>query len=224
MTHEITILRKISDKTEIETVFKKLLAAKGNIYLKDRFDRNLPLKISTCSSDSLVHCKTASFYDIDFSHSEVFTAYFSVGPQNYMFETRPLNGHDSIALSVGKFFHLQKRTNIRYSIPQNQVTKLLVNYVNGETARYELDLTDINATGCGASIDQKKTALHVDDLIDGEIHFAYHPPVSIQGVVKNFRPGANEKFIIGMEFHHQFYNTEPEIVAIITALAEKKAA
>lgn len=216
---EITLLKQVTDPAFKQKIFLQLVNTHGIILLKDKFDRNLPLKVFSTEETTKLFCKGAVQMDLDFSYSETYTAHFMIDSEKYMFEAFPSFEDGHIAVSIKRIYHLQRRQTMRYKVPGDVSIKLTIGSRNEEPCLLDCTVSDLNTLGC--SVFLSESALAVNDLIDATLIVNGETSLQLQGVIKNVRNHDNGQQIAGVEFHHLLYSGEEKLSSMISELHNK---
>lgn len=217
---QITVLKQIIDSPLKQKVIMKLMNSVPILTLKDKYHRSLPLRVEHFKDD-LFYCKGAVKVAFDFSYSESFLAHFTIGTEQYMFETAPqlLDGY--IVLNLSRIFHLQSRQTVRYKVPENSNIKLIISSVNEEPCLIDSWVSDLNSYGCSFIVNSPNVALLAKDLIDATLINGEEGLIQIQGVIRNVRPIGESQVAVGVEFHHMLYSGEEKLASMMSELHQK---
>ena len=218
MAEELTLFKSIHSVSERQRLFTKLLSAKGNLYLKDKFDRSLPLKASEVDSRFYLKCYSPSEGDIKLNEDETYTAVFWIDQEKYMFETRPQFQGSDLLLPVMNLFHLQKRRTFRYQVPTDFGSDFTIKTLNQKNCDVSCRMIDVSTQGCAVEMSLTATDLQLDDILQAELNFGGREPILVQGVVKNIRNKDFETLVLGVEFHHMAHSSEEKIMLAISDL------
>lgn len=217
---EITVLKQITDVAFKQKVLMKLLNSEAVVLLKDKFDRHLPLKVTRAEQNKF-YCKGAVKLDLDFSHSETYTAHFKVDNEKYLIEAIPKMEAGQVVLNLKRVFHLQQRQTVRYKVPPSTEIKLLIGSHNEQGCLINCAVTDLNSLGCSLIVNSAKTAFQAGDLIDATLINGDEGSLQLQGIVRNVRQHGPEQFAVGVEFHHMLYSSEDKLTSMISELHSK---
>lgn len=218
MAEELTLFKTIHSVSERQRLFTKLLSSQGNLYLKDKFDRSLPLKASEVDSRFYLKCYSPAEGDIQLNEDETYTAVFWIDQEKYMFETRPQIKGTDLMLPVMNLFHLQKRRTFRYQVPTDFGSDFKINHLNQKAVEVSCRMIDVSTQGCAVEVGLTTTDLKFDDILQAELIFGGREPILVQGVVKNVRKKDFQTLVLGVEFHHMAHSSEEKIMLAISDL------
>lgn len=225
----LVIFKAISDSSEQQLLLQRFLSTEAVIHLKDKYDRVLNLKAISINSNLHLKCHLPTDLPMNFYEKSVFSATFYIGYEKYLFETQPATSDNAVILPVMGLFHLQRRRNYRYTMPQNYSAQLAIQSLNQQPCSYTARVLDISTEGCAVEISHEAANLHLNDQVHAEIKLGSHKPVVIHGEIKNIRPQGVSHLILGVEFNHALRPSEFQIIEAITSLQrdvhfKKKAA
>lgn len=218
MAEELTLFKSIHSVSERQRLFTKLLSSQGNLYLKDKFDRSLPLKASEVDSKFYLKCFAPSESGITLNEDETYTAVFWIDQEKYMFETRPKYDGTDLMLPVMALFHLQKRRTFRYSVPDDFGSEFTIKHLNQKNCDVVCRMIDVSTQGCAVELDLEAVDLKLDDILQAELNFGDREPILVQGVIKNIRARDKTTLVLGVEFHHMAHSSEEKIMMAISDL------
>lgn len=218
MAEELTLFKTIHSVSERQRLFSKLLSSQGNLYLKDKFDRSLPLKASEVDSRFYLKCFSPSESDLNLAEDETYTAIFWIDQEKYMFETRPHFQGTDLMLPVMNLFHLQKRRTFRYQVPNDFSSDFKINHLNQSTCDVSCRMIDVSTQGCAVELSLTAADLKLDDILQAELLFGGREPILVQGVIKNIRKKDFQTLVLGVEFHHMAHSSEEKIMLAISDL------
>ncbi|MNL26260.1 Flagellar brake protein YcgR [compost metagenome] len=214
----LVIFKSIQSSSEQQMLLQRFLSTEAVVHLKDKHDRNLNLKAISLNSNMQLKCHLPTEVTMNLEEQTTFTATFYIGYEKYLFETRPNVSDSTITLPVMGLFHLQRRRNFRYQMPQNYSASLVIQSLNQAPCAYSTRILDISTEGCAVEIAQDATNLHLGDQVHAEIILGSHKPVIIQGSIKNIRPQGVSHLVLGVEFNHAVQPSEFQIITAITNL------
>ncbi|MFS4457991.1 PilZ domain-containing protein [Bdellovibrio sp. HCB2-146] len=218
MAEELTLFKCINSVSERQRLFTTLLSSQGNLYLKDKFDRSLPLKAKSVDSRFYLTCISPAESEFTFGENETFTAVFWIDQEKYLFETRPHFVDGNLVLPVMTLFHLQKRRTFRYQVPHDFGSRFNISHLNKNTINVTCRMIDLSTQGCAVEVDQSAANLHLEDIMEAEICLGGRDPIIVQGVIKNIRAKDFQNLILGIEFHHMVHSSEEQIMLAISDL------
>jgi c-di-GMP-binding flagellar brake protein YcgR len=218
MADELTLFKTIHSVSERQRLFTKLLSAQGNLYLKDKFDRSLPLKASEVDNRFYLKCYAPAEYGLTLNEDETYTAIFWIDQEKYMFETRPRIQGADILLPVMTLFHLQKRRTFRYQVPNDFGSDFTIKHLNQKPCEVTCRMIDVSTNGCAVEISLGDVDLKMDDILQAELNFGDREPILVQGVIKNIRIKDSKSLVLGVEFHHMAHSSEETIMIAISDL------
>jgi c-di-GMP-binding flagellar brake protein YcgR len=146
------------------------------------------------------------------------TATFSLGGEKYLFEASMGPYKDGVNLTVFNLFHLQRRKNFRYVLPQNYIGTFKVKSLNHKAVSIECKLVDLSTEGCAVVWSMDMNSMQMDDVVDAEICLGNRPPIPVGGYVKNMRMKTDMEFVLGVEFDHLAKSSESKIITTLTDL------
>ena len=218
MADEVTLFKSVHSVSERQRLFTKLLDSHGNVYLKDKFDRSLPLKAAAVDGRFHLQCVSPSDSDVHLSAEESYTAVFWIDQEKYMFETRPYFTGNELFLPVMNLFHLQKRRTFRYSVPGDFGSDFTIKHLNQKNCDVPCRMIDVSTQGCAVEVNLLATDLKLDDILQAELNFGDREPILVQGVIKNIRAKGEDVLVLGVEFHHMAHSSEEKIMLAISDL------
>ncbi len=211
MAEELTIFKSVHTISERQRLFGSLLGDKGTLYLKDKFDRSLPLKALSVDSRFYLKCTPPTEEGLNLNPDETYTAVFWIDSEKYLFETRPELIGGFMILPVMSLFHLQKRRTFRYLVPEDYTAHLNMTSLNRTACEFSCRLIDLSSQGCAVEVGHDVTDIHLEDIFEAEITLEGHKTIKVQGVVKNIRERGDHQLVLGVEFHHMAHSSEENI-------------
>lgn len=194
-------------------------SVKNTKYPTDKLDMNNSARIRDTHLDSNYQLKCRLPEDgLYTEEGTVYSASFHVGSEKYLFETSAKISNSLITLTVLNLFHLQKRKNFRYTLPEGYPATLLITKLNQEECQYACRLLDLSTEGCAVLLEQEVHSLQLNDLLQAEIHLGARNAIVIQGALKNLRPTRGTDLVLGVEFNHLASTSEGAIIHAITDL------
>lgn len=218
MSKDLVIFKAVANETDKQILLKKLVQQKGTLFLKNKKDRSFIFQVIEVSDSLHLRCSHQHFNPMDFQSSEYFSATFTLGHDKYLFDTHPLVHDSGVTLSVKDLFHLQRRHNFRYTLPDGNQAPLTVLSVNHLNSEYQGWVLDINAVGCAVKLENNAAELHQHDHLQVEVRFASRPPLRLNAVVKNLRLHDETDLVLGLEFENIMSSQEDQIVEAINDL------
>ncbi len=217
MSDALVVFKAVAQDAEKQMLFQKLLAGDQPILLRDKFDRVIELKPLSINSNYQMKCRLPED-GLYVEENVVYSASFVVGNEKYLFETSTRVNDSFISLSILNLFHLQKRRNFRYVLPEGYPAQLTVTFLNQEQCEVPCRMLDLSTEGCAVVIEHEVTSLQLNDLIHAEIKLGARHPILVQGFIKNLRPTYGTDLVLGIEFNHLASSSEGSIVHAITDL------
>jgi len=217
MSEALVVFKAIHKDAEKQTLLQRLLASQQLISLRDKFERSITLKPLSINSNMQIKCRPPEEF-MNTQDGDAFTASFQLGNDRYMFETHPVVGENFVTLTVLNLFHLQKRRNYRYVLPQDYSAEFVINYLNQIACAHTCRLLDLSTEGCAVEISMADANLRLEDILQAEIFLGDREPILVQGVIKNIREKDELNLILGVEFNHMANASESKIVHSLTEL------
>lgn len=218
MSEALIIFKAIGSEQEKQMLLQKLLSSQERITLKDKFERVITMRVLSVNSQGHLKCHPPEETAMNFQDNSVFMANFQIGGEKYLFETKPVVHESYISLSVTHLYHLQRRRNFRYTLPQNYSATFVINYLNQTICSHQCRLMDLSTEGCAVEIHQEETELKLEDLVQAEIFLGDREPILVQGVIKNIRGRGVSHLVLGVEFNHLATPSEDKIIASLADL------
>ncbi|KYG68090.1 hypothetical protein AZI87_02165 [Bdellovibrio bacteriovorus] len=218
MSEALIVFKAIGNDSDKQMLLQKALAKKETLYLRDKFDRAIALKPVSINSNNQIKCHHPEDTTMNTNEKDTFTASFSIGGEKYLFETHPVVSEHYVTLTVLNLFHLQRRRNYRYVMPENYSAEFVINYLNQSICSHPCRLIDLSTEGCAVEIMQESANLHLEDLVEAEIFLGDREPIMVQGVIKNIRVKDDTQLVLGVEFNHLANSSEEKIVTSLTDL------
>lgn len=218
MSEALIVFKAIHKDADKQTILQKVLANQETIVLRDKFDRNISLKPVSINSNMQLKCRPPEETSMNTQDGDTFTASFSIGNERYLFETHPVVGENHVTLTVLNLFHLQRRRNYRYVLPEDYSAEFVINYLNQVVCAHTCRLLDLSTEGCAVEISLAEANLKLEDLVQAEIFLGDRDPILVQGVIKNIREKDDLHLILGVEFNHMANASEGKIVHSLTDL------
>ncbi|KHD87602.1 MAG: hypothetical protein OM95_13510 [Bdellovibrio sp. ArHS] len=218
MSEALIVFKAVNSDSEKQMLLQKVLAKKEVIYLRDKFDRTIALKPVSINSNNQIKCHHPEDTTMNTNEKDTFTASVSVDGEKYLFDTHPVISEHYVTLTVLNLFHLQRRRNYRYVLPENYSAEFVINYLNQTICSQTCRLLDLSTEGCAVEISQGHADLHLEDLVEAEIFLGDREPILVQGVIKNIRIKDETLLVLGVEFNHMANSSEENIVTSLTDL------
>lgn len=217
MSEALTIFKAVNDESMIEKLLQKAAQSKESIVLKDKFDRSITLK-TVSTQERTLHCEWTEETPMNLQGTEKFLGSFILGSDKYIFETRPVLKDGQVILNFINLFHLQKRRNYRYVIPENYDAAFDINFVNETATQLHCKLLDLSTEGCAIEISQEQMSVNLEDQVEAYVILGHRPPILAQGFVKNIRLKGDFHMVLGIKFNHMARASEEKIISSITDL------
>lgn len=218
MSEALVVFKAVTKDSEKQVILQKILAQQELVSLRDKFDRTITLKPISINSNSQLKCHPPEENMMNTQEGDTFMASFTLGNEKYIFETHPVVNENYITLTVMHLFHLQKRRNYRYVLPENYSAEFVINYLNQTTCALNCRLLDLSTEGCAVEIHVADANLHLDDMVQAEVFIGDREPILVQGAIKNIREKSDTHLILGVEFNHMANASEGKIIESITDL------
>lgn len=219
MGDALTVFKTINNESDKQVILQKLLSSQESLILRDKQDHTMTLKALSLNSNMQLKCRVVDQSEtFPIVEGVVLTATFIVSGEKYIFKTKPSEKDGYITLNILYLFHLQKRSNFRYSLPRDYPAKLIIKGLNHAPSSYSCRMLDLSTEGCAVEISLAETNLNLSDVVDGEIFLGDRAPISIQGFIKNIREKDELHLIVGISFNHTAHNTEDKILNTISEL------
>lgn len=218
MSEALIIFKAINSDSEKEQFLKKTLQNQDSIYLQDKSSRLHVLKPKGIGTPFVLECNSpeeGARLNLD---SSTLTANITLRGESYIFDTRPEICADHIKLPIFNLFHLQKRKNFRYVLPEDYSAKFVFNTLNNNPSSLHCRLLDLSTDGCAIEISLENANLKVADRMEGAIFLGDRPPILVQGYIKNIRPKGDAHLVLGVEFNHMPNASEGLIITSLTDL------
>lgn len=217
MSDSLVVFKTLKE-SEKQNILQKLLATQEAVSLRNKSDQIFTLKPLSLNLDAGVKLKCHSQENANLSPGAVFIASFILGNEKYMFETQPVGLDGQLILSIDMLFHLQKRRNYRYALPDKYTAKFVIGSRNRMTYLLPCKLLDVSPEGCAAEISLADANLKLEDVIEAKIYLGDNEPIPVQGVIKNIREKDHLYMVLGVQFNHIGNASEGRIITAITEL------
>lgn len=214
---ESLVVFKTLKESEKQGTLQKLLAVQELISLRDKSDQIVTLKPLGLNLSAGVKLK-CSLESSSFPPGAVFIASFILGNEKYMFEAQPVDLDGHVMLTIDTLFHLQKRRNYRYVLPEKYTAKFVIGSRNRMTYLLPCKLLDVSPEGCAAEISLADASLKPEDVIEAKIYLGDNEAIPVQGVIKNIREKDHLHMVLGVQFNHIGNTSEGRIITAITEL------
>lgn len=218
MSEALIIFKAINSDSDKQLFAKKILTNQDTIYLQTKNHQPVVLKPKDMDDQNNLYCTVLNSPDSsEFVASKV-TANIVLRGESYMFETRPEISGQDVKLPISNLFHLQKRKNFRYVIPDSYSAQFVFSKMNGETTSVNCRLLDLSTDGCALEIAIDVANVKVSDKIEGAIFLGHRDPILTQGFIKNIRPKGETGLVLGLQFMHLPNASEGLIIASLADL------
>ena len=214
----LIIFKAVNSAQDKKHLFDKITESQGEIVVKDKQEHSIPLKAVSMNDQGQIQCDIPEGVTLKYGFQDVLTATFSLGGEKYLFEASMGPYKDGVNLTVFNLFHLQRRKNFRYVLPQNYIGTFKVKSLNHKAVSIECKLVDLSTEGCAAVWSMDMNSMQMDDVVDAEICLGNRPPIPVGGYVKNMRMKTDMEFVLGVEFDHLPKSSEGKIIATLTDL------
>ncbi len=218
MSEALIIFKAINSDSDKQRFAKKILTNQDTIYLQTKNHQPVVLKPKDVDNENNLYCTALnSSLSSEIVESKV-TANIVLQGESYMFETRPEVSGQDIKLPISNLFHLQKRKNFRYVIPESYSAQFIFSKMNGETTSLNCRLVDLSTDGCALEMAIDVANVKVSDKIEGAVFLGHRDPILIQGYIKNIRPKGDTTLVLGLQFMHLPNASEGLIIASLADL------
>lgn len=214
----LIIFKAVNSAQDKKNLFNKITEDQGEIVIKDKQDRSIPLKAVSMNDQGQIQCDIPEGMTLNYGFQDVLTATFSLGAEKYLFETSMGPYKDGVNLTVFNLFHLQRRKNFRYVLPQNYIGTFKVKSLNHKAVSIECKLVDLSTEGCAVVWSMDMNSMQMDDLVEAEVCLGNRSPIPVHGFVKNMRMKTDMEFVLGVEFDHLAKASEGKIISTLTDL------
>ncbi|MFM6929163.1 MAG: PilZ domain-containing protein [Bdellovibrio sp.] len=214
----LIIFKAINSAQDRKHLFEKITETQGEIVVKDKQERSIPLKAASMNEQGQVQCEIPEGITLNYGFQDILTATFSMGGEKYLFETSMTPYKGGVNLTVFNLFHLQRRKNFRYVLPQNYIGTFCVKSLNHKAVNFECKLTDLSTEGCAVMWSMDMNSMQMDDIVEAEICLGNRAPIPVSGFVKNIRMKTDMEFVLGIEFDHLAKASEGDIISTLTDL------
>lgn len=218
MSEALIIFKAINSDQDKQFLLQKLMSSQEKVTLKDKFERSITMKVLSVNSQGHLKCHPPEETQMNFGESAMFSASFTLGGEKYLFETKPWVNETFISLPVTHLYHLQRRRNFRYVLPQDYSAEFVINYLNQTICSHPCRLLDLSTEGCAVEISHEEANLKLEDLVQAEIFLGDRDPILVQGVIKNIRSRGVSHLVLGVEFNHLANPSEDKIINSLTDL------
>lgn len=219
MGESLVVFKAITDSADQQFLFQRFLSEGGEVHIKDSEDTSYLLK--ALSINSQMHLKCHLPADFPWAEGQKITATFHFGGEKYLFESRPEIRDSYVTLPVRDLFHLQKRKNFRYTLPEDYKVDFILTNLNQRSCEHKCRLLDISTEGCAVEISQEQTELSLNDTLEAEIHIGSRGAIPVAGIIVNIRPRGSNHLVLGLQFNHVVRGSESRIIDAITELQRK---
>lgn len=209
------VIKKDNDKQEL---LQKILAANENIYLQCSADQEVPLKPISVNSNKQIKCQIPENSSLEIQQNELACIKLAMNNEKYMIETQVSLNKNHLTLTVVNIFHLQRRRNFRYVLPENYTAQFNVSTLNDNNCSYNCRLLDLSTEGCAVEISHETANINLNDRLSAVINFENKAPIYVSGEIKNIRVKDNTFLVLGIEFNYLATGSEEFIVSSIAEL------
>lgn len=218
MSEALIVFKAVNEDFEKEQILQKIVQNKDSIYLQDSEGRPLVLKPKSVEADLHLYCHPLEQLTRVKVGASRLTANVNAGGESYIFDTLPVVETDQIKLPVFNLFHLQKRKNFRYTLPEGYGAEFVFNTLNNTENSLHCRLLDLSTDGCAIEIPLEQADLKLQDKLEGAIFLGQRNPIVVQGFIKNIRAKGDSHLVLGVEFNHLPNSSEGLIVASLADL------
>lgn len=212
------IFKAINQDAEKNRLMQLLIQEQTPIQLRDKSDNNFTIKASGLNSNGELQCPHNEDLISKLTPKTKLSGSFAVKGEKYLFDTKLLVDDGGIYLPVLNLFHLQRRKDYRYVIPQGYSAQFAITRLNHLTADHSCKLLDLSTEGCALEMNIADANLNLHDLVDAKIILGDRAPIVVQGVIKNIRMKNDLDLILGVEFNHMAHASEGQIITALTDL------
>lgn len=217
MSEPLIVFSAVNDDSKKQMLLQKILSSDGMIFFKDKSDRSVALKPISVNSNFQLKCLLPETSAVGEDH-KIITANFALDDDKYIFDAKPVVGNTHVTLTVLNLFHLQKRRNYRYVLPENYTAQFVVNTLNKESYTCYCSLLDLSTEGCAAMISEDDANFSLEDKVTAEIFLGDRKPITVQGAIKNIRVKNGNALVLGILFNYLGNSSEEKIVHYLTDL------
>lgn len=217
MSEALIIFKAINSESDKQRFAQKILTDQETIHLDTKDQQPLLLRPKSIDHENNLYCTTLGTPLSTDVISKV-TANIALQGESYMFETRPEISGQDIKLPIFNLFHLQKRKNYRYIIPDDYSAQFVFNKMNGEATSINCRLLDLSTEGCAIEIAIDGANVKLSDKIEGAIFLGHRDQIQTQGYIKNIRPKGDTAVVLGIRFAHLTNTSEGQIIASLADL------
>lgn len=217
MSEALVVFKAIEKESEKHVLFQKVLGRQETIYLRDKSDETVALKPMSLNSNLKIKCFFLEEASVQRFGSGRLTASVTIEGENYIFDTQLEVGETYINLPIFNLFHLQKRKNYRYILPEDYSAEFVINSLNQNQYSLRCRLLDLSTEGCAIQMEIENANLNIGDQIEGAVFLGTREAILIQGKIMNIRPKGVSHLVLGVEFDHMANSSEDKIV---TSLAD----
>lgn len=218
MSEALVVFKAINNPADKNNLLQRLMNSGEPVLLRDKFDRSLLLRPMGLNDKLQLKCHPPEDTAMNTDDSVTFTASFTINGERYLFETTPTVNAHSVTLTVLNLFHLQRRKNYRYVLPEDYSAELVITRLNENVCSHRCRLLDLSTEGCAVDIHQAEAPLNLEDVVEVEIFLGDREPILVQGLIKNIRIKDQEFLTLGLEFNHMANSSEGKIVTSLTEL------
>lgn len=218
MGNALTIFKAINSDSDKQVFARKIVTSQESIPLMTKSQQPLILHPKDVDGDNNLHC---TLLDASLAHEDIatnLTINIIIQGESYMFETRPVIVGQDIKLPIFNLFHLQKRKNYRYVIPEGYSAEFIFSKLNDEATSLKCPILDLSTEGCAIEIPADSTNVKLNDTLEGMICLGNKEPIAIQGSINNIRAKGDSKLILGLQLRHLTNASENLIITSLIDL------
>jgi hypothetical protein len=216
MSEALIIFKAISSVKDQEVLLRRFLMTSGKLTLK--YWDNSEIVVQPDHVLSPTELQTKPITGNAFAYSKRCSTSFVLNNEKYLLEIEPSFEEGRGVLTVKNFFHLQRRKNFRYLMPEDYSAQLSFSRLNGELCSIHCRLNDLSTEGCAVTLDLSESSVQMGDLFIGEVFLGHRDPISVHGRIKNLRQAGSTHLVLGIEFDHLKMASESKIINYITDL------
>jgi Predicted glycosyltransferase len=215
MSEALVIFKTISAPKDQEVLLRRFLMSGSKLVLKYWDGTEMLVEPDQLLSPNSLQCRPIK--GNSFAYSKRCSSTFVINNEKYLLEVQPAFEDHRGVLVFTSFFHLQRRSNFRYTLPEDYNAQLSFSRLKGENVSVHCKLNDLSTEGCAVTLALGETSISVGEEFRGEIFLGQRDPITVQGRIKNLRP-SGDNLVLGIEFDHLATSSESKIVNYITDL------
>jgi c-di-GMP-binding flagellar brake protein YcgR len=212
--------KKITDSTEKDKILSDLAQAKGELICKGFAESIFRVTAFKVANKSLFCEPIKNVKNHKIENGETI-AHFIIAGQKYFFKTQLHLEQNQLLLSTSfDLFHVQRRNNFRFIIPQSYKAFVSIHEKNGVECKIKANLHDLSAGGCRMLYENLESKVNITDHLKVTLHLGSREPINLNAQIRHMQIDAlNKKSLaIGLQFTDLSTQAESKLYSITLEL------